>query len=138
MLKSDIVPRLLQEVPSQPTAEELVADCHRARFVIIFDREGYSPEFFKEMWQSHRIACITYHKYPKDDWLTTEFAECETTLPNGEQVWLRLAERGTWVGDKKNGLWVREIRKLTDSGHQVSLISTAFGESATHGCCAVV
>ncbi len=130
VLKSDIVPRLLQEVPSQPTAEELVADCHRARFVIIFDREGYSPEFFKEMWQSHRIACITYHKYPKDDWLTTEFAECETTLPNGEQVWLRLAERGTWVGDKKNGLWVREIRKLTDSGHQVSLISTAFGESA--------
>jgi transposase len=130
VLKSDIVPRLLQEVPSQPSAKELAADCHRARFVIIFDREGYSPEFFKEMWQSHRIACITYHKYPKDDWPTTEFAECETKLPNGELVRLRLAERGTWVGDKKNGLWVREIRKLTDSGHQVSLISTAFGESA--------
>jgi transposase len=130
VLKSDIVPRLLQEVPSQPTAEELAADRHRARFVIIFDREGYSPEFFKEMWQSHRIACITYHKYPKDDWPTTEFAECETTLSSGERIWLRLAERGTWVGDQKNGLWVREIRKLTDSAHQVSLISTAFGESA--------
>ena len=130
VLKSDIVPRLLQEVPSQPTAEELAADRHRARFVIIFDREGYSPEFFKEMWQRHRIACITYHKYPKDDWPTTEFAECETTLASGERIWLRLAERGTWVGDQKNGLWVREIRKLTDSAHQVSLISTAFGESA--------
>jgi hypothetical protein len=130
VLKSDIVPRLLQEVPSQPTAEELAADRHQARFVIIFDREGYSPEFFKEMWQRHRIACITYHKYPKDDWPTTEFAECETTLASGERIWLRLAERGTWVGDQKNGLWVREIRKLTDSAHQVSLISTAFGESA--------
>ena len=38
-----------------------------------------------------------------------------------------MAERGAWIGDKKKGLWVREIRKLTESGHQVSLISTAFG-----------
>ena len=85
-LRSDIVPRLLKEVPGQPTAEELEADRYRARFVILFDREGYSPEFFKEMWQTHRIACITYHKYPKDDWPTAEFAEIETTLPGGEQV----------------------------------------------------
>ena len=58
-----------------------------------------------------------------------EFAEVETTLPGGERVTLKLAERGTWIGDRKSGLWVRETRKLTDSGHQVSLISTAFGES---------
>ncbi len=129
-LKSDIVPRLLKEVPAQPTEAELEADRYRARFVILFDREGYSPEFFKEMWQNHRIACITYHKYPKDDWPIAEFAEVETTLPNGERVKLRLAERGTWIGDKKNGLWVRETRKLTENEHQVSLISTAFGKSA--------
>jgi hypothetical protein len=129
-LKSDIVPRLLKEVPGQPTAAELEADRYRARFVILFDREGYSPEFFKEMWQDYRIACITYHKYPKDDWPAAEFAEIETTLPGGERVRLQLAERGAWIGDRKSGLWVREIRKLTTSGHQVSLISTAFGESA--------
>ena len=129
-LRSDIVPRLLKDVPGQPTAEELEADRYRARFVILFDREGYSPEFFKEMWQTHRIACITYHKYPKDDWPATEFAEIETTLPGGEQVSLRLAERGSWIGDRKSGLWVREVRKLTTSGHQVSLISTAFQGSA--------
>jgi transposase len=130
VLRSDVVPRLLRDVPGQPTLEELEADRYRARFVIVFDREGYSPGFFKEMWQSHRIACITYHKYPKDDWPTIEFEECETTLPNGERVSLRLAERGTRIGDKKSGLWVREIRKLTESGHQVSLISTAFSGSA--------
>jgi hypothetical protein len=130
VLRSDIVPRLLKEVPGQPTAEELEADRYRARFVILFDREGYSPEFFQEMWQTHRIACITYHKYPKDDWPASEFAEVETTLPNGERVELQLAERGTWIGQRKSGLWVREIRKLTTGGHQVSLISTAFGESA--------
>jgi len=128
-LRSDIVPRLLKDVPGQPTVEELKADRYRARFVILFDREGYSPEFFKEMWQTHRIACITYHKYPKDDWPAAEFAEIETTLPGGEQVALKLAERGSWIGDRKSGLWVREVRKLATSGHQVSLISTAFGES---------
>jgi hypothetical protein len=98
--------------------------------VILFDREGYSPEFFKEMWQTHRIACITYRKYPQGDWPTAEFAEIETMLRGGEQVALRLAERGIGIGDRKSGLWVREVRKLTTSGHQVSLISTAFGASA--------
>jgi hypothetical protein len=67
-LKSDIVPRLLEDVPDQPTQEELDADPHRCRFVIVFDREGYSPAFFQEMWQTHRIACITYHKFPKENW----------------------------------------------------------------------
>jgi hypothetical protein len=50
VLQSDIVPRLLKEVPNQPTEAELTADRYRARFVILFDREGYSPKFFKEMW----------------------------------------------------------------------------------------
>jgi len=130
VLRSDIVSRLLKDVPGQPTAEELEADRYRARFVILFDREGYSPEFFKEMWQIHRIACITYHKYPKDDWPAAEFVAIETTLPGGARVSLPLAERGSWIGDRKSGLWVREVRKLTQSGHQVSLISTAFGGSA--------
>jgi transposase len=130
VLTSDIVPRLLKDVPGQPTEAELEADPYRARFVILFDREGYSPKFFKEMWQTHRIACITYHKFPKDDWPADEFSEVETTLPTGERVSLKLAERGSWIGDRKNGLWVRETRKLTESGHQVSLISTAFSKSA--------
>ena len=129
-LKSDIVPRLLQDVPRQPSKEELQADPHRCRFVIIFDREGYSPAFFKEMWQTHRIACITYHKYPKEAWPEEEFADVRVTLPRGETVTMKLAERGSRIGDKKNGLWVREVRKLTANGHQTSLISSAYGQLA--------
>jgi hypothetical protein len=130
-LRSDIVPRLLQDVPHQPSEEELEADPCRCRFVIIFDREGYSPVFFKEMWQTHRIACITYHKHPKEAWPEEEFWDTQVTLPRGESVVsMKLAERGSWIGDKKNGLWVREVRKLTDSGHQVSLISSVYGGSA--------
>ncbi len=63
------------------------------------------------MWQTHRISCITYHKYPKDDWPVAEFAEIETTLRGGQQVRLQLAERGTWIGSRKSGLWAREVRK---------------------------
>jgi hypothetical protein len=48
------------------------------------------------------------HKYPKDDWPPTEFEEFEPTLPGGERISLKLAERGTWIGDRKSGLWVRE------------------------------
>ena len=81
----DIVPRLLLDVPGQPTADDLLADRYRCRFVILFDREGYSPEFFKEMWQTHRIACISYHKYPGEEWPTDEFAKVEVTMPTGEQ-----------------------------------------------------
>lgn len=133
-LRSDIVPRLLLDVPGQPTADELLVDPYRARFVILFDREGYSPEFFKEMWQTHRIACTTYHKHPGEKWPTAEFAAVEVTMPNGERVSMQLAERGRWVGDRKDGLWMREVRKLTPSGHQTSLISTAYGASGLQDC----
>ncbi|MDA2924933.1 hypothetical protein MYX65_09820 [Acidobacteria bacterium AH-259-L09] len=136
-LSSDIVPRLLQEVPRQPSKEELEADPHRCRFVIIFDREGYSPAFFKAMWQTHRIACVTYHKYPQERWPEEAFADTALRLPRGERVSMKLAERGSWIGDQKNGLWVREVRKLTRSGHQVSLISTAYGQPAPEDAAAL-
>jgi transposase len=127
-LRNDIVPRLLKDVPAQPTAEELKADPHLSRFVIIFDREGYSPAFFRQMWEQHRIGCITYHKYPKEPWSESWFSPTEVTMPNGEVVSMKLAEMGSRIGS--GGLWVREIRKLTSSGHQTSLISTVYGQLA--------
>lgn len=42
-LRSDIVPRLLQDVPGQPTEQQLRADPNRFRFVIVFDREATAP-----------------------------------------------------------------------------------------------
>jgi hypothetical protein len=122
VLRKDIVPRLLTEVPGQPSQEELDANPLLHRFTIVFDREGYSPEFFLEM-QHLRIACLTYHKFPNEDWPESEFEEQVVSLAYGEQVHMKLAERGTWAGNK---LWMREIRKLTETGHQVSILTTNF------------
>ncbi len=126
VLEETIVPRLLSEVPNQPDQQALLDNRHLSRLVMVFDREGYSPAFFKRMWSEHRIGCITYHKHPSDDWPVEWFTEQTVVMPSGETVKMRLAEMGTLAGTGKDVLWVREVRKLTDSGHQTSLISTAY------------
>ena len=122
VLRQEIIPRLVKEVPHQPKAAELQADPYRCRFVMIFDREGYSPELFAELW-GQRIAAQTYRKGTLEDWPVEEFQEPEVVLPNGEKQSMKLAERGVWLGKK---LWVREIRLLGSDGHQTAVVSTDF------------
>jgi len=126
VLRNDIVPRLLKEIPNQPTPEMLDENPALHRFIMIFDREGYSPAFFKEMWEQHHVACMTYHKYPGDDWAEAEFEDVSVQLVNGEISTMKLAERGSYIGSGKDKIWVREVRKLTKSGHQTSIVSTAY------------
>ena len=125
-LRTDIVPRLLKDIPGQPSAEEFAANKRLCRFVMVFDREGYSPAFFREMWEQHRIACMTYHKHPEENWAEDLFVQHEVTMPNGEIATLRLAEKESLLGSGKEALQVREVRKLTKTGHQTSLISTCY------------
>ena len=70
-----------------------------------------------------RIACITYNKYPGEDWAESEFNCYKCKLVNGEIVEMKLAERGTLLSNK---LWIREIRKLTKEGHQTSVLTTDY------------
>ncbi len=130
VLREKIIPRLLKEVPNQPTPEQLAANKQLHRFIIIFDREGYSPEFFNEMWTKHRIACMTYQKSPGNDWDKKEFNKTEVRLINNEITTMELAERGTFIGKKKMGIWTKNIRKLTEKGHQTSIVSTAYSLSS--------
>lgn len=123
VLEEQIVPRLLQEVPGQPTAAELEANLLLARFVVIFDREGFSPELFKRLW-ALRIAVITYRKFTEDLWNSEEFILRKVRLVNGEEVEQWLAERGVGLS---NGLWVREVRRWDpQSGHQTAIVSTDY------------
>lgn len=125
VLRENIVPRLKSDVPDQPTVDELTNQPHLHRFTLVFDRAGYSPDFFKEM-RDERIAVVTYHKFPDSPWDDSEFHTRPVKLVNGEDVDLALAERGTCLS---NGLWVREIRHRDNRGHQTSVISTDYTSS---------
>ncbi|HEX7599289.1 MAG TPA: hypothetical protein VF518_13825, partial [Polyangia bacterium] len=122
VLRTQIVPRLLEDAPGQPTAAALAEDPLLHRFTLVFDRAGYSPKFFTEQ-KAQRVAVITYHKFPGQDWPEAEFTSQPLVLANGESVTLSLAERGTCLS---NGLWVREIREREISGHQVSVLATDY------------
>ncbi len=122
VIEQDILPSLERDVPGQPDDAELAANPLRHRFSMVFDREGYSPDFFKRM-KDKRIACMTYHKYPGDNWSEEEFHDCTVKMPNGEMTSMKLAERGSRLS---NNLWVREIRKLTNRGHQTAIIATDY------------
>lgn len=122
VLENEIVPRLEGEVPDQPDALELANDHLVHRFTLVFDREGYSPAFMRRM-RGKRIACLTYNKFPGADWPEEEFEPHAVRLQAGNVIEMRLAERGVFLGKE---LWVREIRKLTESGHQTSVLSTDY------------
>jgi prepilin-type processing-associated H-X9-DG protein len=121
-IERDIVPVLEQDVPNQPSSEQLEADPRLHRFTMVFDREGYSPGFLARM-KDRRIACLTYHKYPGEDWPREEFVATDIRLPSGQRSMILLAERGTRLS---NQLWVREFRKLSQSGHQTAFLATDY------------
>ena len=120
-LRTSLAPWLETHAPvSEAHRKRMAEDPRQPRFTLIFDREGYSPAFFSEL-QQQRIAVVTYHKFPGEDWPATEFTARPVALPGGETVTLMLAERMTMLS---NGLEVREVRKQTESGKQVPIVST--------------
>ena len=121
-LREEIVPRLLREVPGQPD-ERALADQPRAhRFVVIFDREGYSPKFFAELWRQ-RIACQTYRRGAVEDWPEQEFSWYDAAGPQGQAARMQLAERGVWMAE---GFWMREVRRRKENGHQTAILSSDY------------
>ena len=121
-LTQDVVPWLEANVGKTPEQERRLAEDARAHwFTLVYDREGYSPELFAKMGKK-RIAMLTDHKFPQQDWRREEFQLHRVELA-GETVTMQLAERGSQLSNK---LWLREIRKLTDSGHQTSILTTNF------------
>lgn len=121
VLEEEIIPRLENEVPNQPTAEELAANPKLDKFIVVYDREGYSPDSLKRL-KERRIGCLTYHKHPGPDWPESEFETCTVKLAHGNEEELKLAERRTKLS---NGFEVREIRHLDSAGHQTAVLCTS-------------
>jgi len=120
MLKSQIIPRLLKEVPSRYSETQLEDNPKQALFTIVMDREGWQPDWFIELWETHRIAILTYRKHVKGDWDQNVFVTRNVKLKNGEITAMQLAEKDTEI----QGHTFREIRKLSAGDHQTSIITT--------------
>jgi hypothetical protein len=122
VLKNDILPRLVMDLPEQLMLfDENDPDAHR--FMLVVDREVYSPSFMADL-QEEGIACMTYNKYPGEDWPKEDFQKHIVTLASGNEVKMQLAEREVFVGKVK--LRAREIRKLNKSGKQTSILTTNY------------
>jgi hypothetical protein len=127
VIENDILPELETRVPSQAERKSSGTLPYPHKFTLVFDREGYSPELMARM-KDKQVAILTYHKYPGADWEESEFYEHILTLATGEAIPVKLAERGVCLS---NQLWVREIRKLTERGHQTSILATDYQADLT-------
>jgi len=127
VIENDILPELSARVPAQVERTAASTKPYPHKFTLVFDREGYSPEFMARM-KARQVAVLTYHKYPGDAWLETEFSEHSLILPSGEVTPVKLAERGVCLSNK---IWVREICKLTERGHQTAILSTDYQADLT-------
>jgi hypothetical protein len=123
-LLSDILPELLKTVPQQPTEAELAADPLLHRFVVVFDREGATHSLLSALWEK-KVGAITYRKNVKDLWAENEFVKQEVPIPGGGNTSMKLATRLSTIATKDASLPVVEVRRLTDTGHQTAVITTA-------------
>ncbi len=117
-LQMDIIPRLLEKMTCTYTPQQLDQDPDLPRFTLVFDREAYSPVFFQQLWQQHRIAVLTYRKHVRDQWDEQDFSVCEVDI-DGNQTSMELAEKPVTL----NKVDMREVRRLSGR-HQTSVITT--------------
>jgi len=91
----------------------------RRRVTIAFDREGWSPKRFAK-WKEEGFDVLTYRKGEQSRWQKRFFSTVKGKV-GGKKVEYCLAERKVKLS---NGLEVREIRRLTNDGHQTAVITT--------------
>lgn len=118
VILKQIIPALLRD--GAPVSQEpLERDKDMARFTIVFDREAYDMPFFKYLWDTYCIAVLTYRKAVKDEWPTADFQDSNAEVI-GKLVTMKLCEKPL----QRDGLVLREIRRLSENGHQTSIITT--------------
>jgi hypothetical protein len=117
-----IIPQLQQTVllpPAGTPPPSEAADTLPPVCTLVFDREAYEPAFFERLWKNHRIAILTYRKNVKDTWPQQSFTSKEVQVLDNT-ITMQLCEQETTLG----GVVFREIRRLTESGHQTAIITT--------------
>lgn len=120
VITTNLAPRLVALTDGKVSHQDITADELLPRFSLVFDREAYSPSFFKHLWECYRIAVITYRKNVKDKWDEEDFSAYD--VDNEVETTMYLCEKEVEL----NGVKMREVRKLTESGHQTSVITTNY------------
>ncbi len=87
---------------------------------LVFDREAYSPKFFDKLWDEYRICFITYRKNVTDKYPIESFHKTTVDMMN-QEVDMLLSECCVKLGNHNN--WYREVRRLTESGHQTAIVT---------------
>ena len=99
-----------------PEVRRLVGE---RRVTLVFDREGWSPEFFRECY-GQGFDVLTYRKGRYAPWPRTEFHPL-TAMIDGRPVRYTLAER---VVEVRPGFALREVRRWCENGHQTAVLTT--------------
>jgi vacuolar-type H+-ATPase subunit E/Vma4 len=98
-----------------PQVRELVGE---RRVTLAFDREGWSPKFFQEVF-AQGFDVLTYRKGAYAQWPKRAFRTVEAIV-DGRKVSYELAERSVRV---LAGFRMREVRRLCENGHQTSIVT---------------
>jgi hypothetical protein len=99
-----------------PEVRRLVGD---RRVTLGFDREGWSPKFFHEVFQQG-FDVLTYRKGAYAAWPEAQFQRI-TAVVDARTVAYDLAEQTVEV---LPGFAMREVRRLCANGHQTAILTT--------------
>jgi hypothetical protein len=116
MMRTQLIDKIGELLPDGPDPVHI----NEPWFTIVFDREGFSPFFFAQLWTDNRVAVISYNKNVKDKWPEDCFTEVEIETDDGEIVQMPLCEKEIEI----SGTEFREVRYKCDDGHQTSIITT--------------
>jgi len=89
------------------------------RVTVVFDREGWSPKFFREI-RDQGFDMLTYRRGKYAAWARRAFRTV-TGVVDGRSVSYELAERSARL---LPGFRVREVRRLCANGHQTAVVTT--------------
>jgi len=89
------------------------------RVTMVFDREGWSPKWFKELYAAG-FDVLTYRKGTYDMWPRSAFGVVEGHV-EGREVSYELAEKTVRV---LPGFKMREVRRLRTNGKQTAVMTT--------------
>jgi transposase len=97
----------------------------KRRVTMVFDREGWSPKWFKELYESG-FDVLSYRRGKYDPWPRSLFKTVSGTV-EGRDVSYELAEKTVRV---LPGFKMREIRRLRPGGKQTAVMTTRWNTRA--------